>query len=178
MSIHSNLPFVITSYSIHYTKLYDVSDVNCSGTSFTGTATLTVDHLPTASAGGSETICSNGTATVSGATATDGTILWTHDGNGSLADETTLTPTYTADASDEGNAITLTLTVTSNNTCGIATATATYTVNVDPLPVALAGGNETICTDGSVTVSGASASNGTILWTHNGVGTLTDETIV
>ncbi|MEZ5104642.1 MAG: HYR domain-containing protein [Draconibacterium sp.] len=153
-----------------------VSDVHCSGTSFTGTATVTVDQLPTASAGGSETICSNGTATVIGATAENGTILWTHDGAGALTDATTLTPTYTANIADAGKTVTLTMTVTSDNTCSSASpATATYTVIVDPLPEATAGGNETICTDGSVTVSGASAANGTILWTHNGTGTLTDD---
>ena len=165
-------PGSTTSYS-----LTAVSDNNCSGTSFIGTATVQVDQLPTASAGGSETICVTGTATVSGATATDGTILWTHDGAGSLTDETTLTPTYIAATSDAGDTVTLTLTVTSNNTCFVATpATATFTIVVDPLPVATAGGNETICTDGTATVSGASAANGTILWTHNGTGTLTDET--
>ncbi|WP_347839516.1 HYR domain-containing protein [uncultured Draconibacterium sp.] len=161
-----------TTYS-----LTAVSDTNCSGTSLTGTATVQVDQLPIASAGGSDTICVTGTATVSGANATDGTILWTHDGAGSLTDETTLTPTYIAAISDAGDTVILTLTVTSNNTCFVATpATATYTIVVDPLPVATAGGSETICTNGTATVSGASAANGNVLWTHNGVGVLSDET--
>lgn len=165
-------PVSTTTYS-----LTAVSDSHCSGTSFTGSATVTVDQLPAASAGGTETICSNGNATVSGALASNGTILWTHDGNGTITDETTLSPTYFADAADAGNTVTLTMTVTSNNTCSTATpATATFTIIVDPLPVAVAGGSEDVCTGGTVTVSGAGASNGTILWTHDGSGTLTDET--
>ena len=143
-----------------------------------GTATVIVDQLPTAGAGGSQSICVNGTATVSGATAANGTVLWTHDGAGSMIREPhTLTPTYTPAAGDAGKLVTLTMTVTSNNVCSAAaTATASYTVNVDPLPIATAGGSETICYNGAATVSGASSDFGTILWSHNGSGSLSDAT--
>jgi hypothetical protein len=152
------------------------SNNSCGAETTTATYTVNVEPLPTASAGGSETICENGTATVSGASASNGTVLWTHNGNGSLSNQTTLTPTYTAAAGDAGNSVTLTMTVTSNNSCGTETATATYTVNVEPLPTASAGGSETICENGTATVSGASASNGTVLWTHNGNGSLSNQT--
>ena len=165
-------PATTTTYT-----LTAVSDAHCTGTSFTGSAIINVDQLPTAVAGGSQTICSNGTATVSGAIATGGTILWTHNGSGTLSDATTLTPTYNAVAGDAGNTVTLTMTVTSNTTCTTAPpATATYTVNVDPLPTATAGGSQTICPGATATVSGATATNGTILWSHNGSGTLADAT--
>ena len=137
---------------------------------------VTVDPLPTATSGGSQSVCVNGSATVSGASSSNGTILWTHNGAGSLSDETTLTPTYTPDAGEVGNTVLLTMTVTSNNTCGTATATATYSITVNPLPTASAGGSATICETSSHQVSGASSSNGTILWTHNGSGTLTQAT--
>jgi gliding motility-associated-like protein len=100
----------------------------CPGTA-SATASINVVAPPTATSGGSQTICSNGTALVSGANATDGTILWTHNGLGTLSNATTLTPTYNAVAGDAGSTVTLTMTVTSNNTCG-GTATATYMVNV------------------------------------------------
>ncbi|MGN6163437.1 MAG: immunoglobulin domain-containing protein, partial [Flavisolibacter sp.] len=141
--------------------------------------TITIDPLPTAVAGGSTTICSNGTATVSGATATNGTILWTtSNGGGSISNATTLTPTYNAVAADAGKAIVLTMTVTSNNSCGsLAKATAIYTINVDPLPTAVAGGSTIICSNGTATVSGATATNGTILWTtSNGGGSISNAT--
>jgi hypothetical protein len=159
-------------------SLTAVSDSHCTGTSFTGTATVTVDQLPTAIAGGNQTVCVNGTATVSGASATNGTILWTEDGAGSItAGAATLTPVYTPAPGDAGNTVTLTMTVTSNNTCTTgATATAIYTVLVDPLPTATAGGSQTICHNGTATVSGAAATNGTILWTSNGSGSITDAT--
>jgi gliding motility-associated-like protein len=149
------------------------SSNTCGGTA-TASYTVIVEALPTATAGGTETICSTGTATVSGATATDGTIAWTEDGAGSItAGATTLTPTYTAAAGDEGNTVTLTMTVTSSNTCAPQTATATYTVIVEALPTATAGGTETICSTGTATVSGATATNGTILWTEDGAGSIT-----
>jgi hypothetical protein len=137
-----------------------------------------VDALPIAYVTGSATICSNGTATVSGASAANGTILWSHNGQGNIIGATTLTPTYTAVPADAGNLVTLTMTVTSNNSCGTAKATATFTIQVDPLPSASAGGSATICSNGTATVSGATAANGTIQWSHNGQGTITNGTFL
>ena len=151
-----------------------MSITNAAGCTITQAVTVAVNPPPIATAGGSQTICQNGSATVSGATASNGTILWTHNGSGSLSNATTTTPTYTAVAPDGGNTVTLTMTVTSNNACAPATATATYTVIVKATPTATAGGSQTICFSGTATVSGATSSNGTILWTHNGNGSLTN----
>ena len=137
---------------------------------------LNVQHTPVALAGGSTTVCVTSTAPVTGATATYGTINWTHNGGGSLTNQTTLGPVYQPVGSDVGNLITLTLTVTSTNSCAPQTASATYTITIDPLPLATAGGSATICANGSGTVSGATATNGTINWTGNGLGTISDPT--
>lgn len=151
-----------------------VSNGVCSDAS--ANYTVNVKAIPTATAGGSQSICQNGTATVSGSTSSNGTIAWTEDGAGSItAGANTLTPTYKAAAGDAGKTVTLTMTV-SNNPC--TAAKATYTINVDPLPTATAVGNQSICATGSATVSGATATNGTILWTSNGTGTLTGETTI
>jgi hypothetical protein len=77
------------------------------------------------------TICENGSYKICGATAENGTILWTHDGTGTLTDETTPTPTYQASSTDGGNEVVLTMTVTSDNVCGTATATASFTIAVE-----------------------------------------------
>ncbi|WP_281321928.1 HYR domain-containing protein [Flavobacterium aestivum] len=275
---------------------FNAGDTNLNTTwtpppGYTGTATLTLTTSggacgtttasktqvviapSTASAGGSQTICTTGTATVSGASASNGTILWTHNGTGTLSNATTLTPTYTPTTSDPGNnsgLVTLTMTV-SNGVCPPVTATYQVTVQIGPIvdagvdrivcstnpnvslagsvsgsvdsgtwsssgsgtfspdnvtlsatyipspaditagtvtltltsydpyqdpinfpcyvpvtdqmlitikpaPTATAGGNQSICPNGTATVSGATSSNGTILWTHDGGGSLTNAT--
>ncbi len=95
---------------------------------------VTVQGLPTATAGGIQAICSNSTATISGASATNGTILWTHNGTGTLSSATTLTPTYTPAIGDIGTTVILTMTVTSNNACAPQIARATYTISVTSMP--------------------------------------------
>jgi len=126
---------------------------------------------PTASAGGSQTICQTGTALVGGATATNGTILWSHDGTGSLSNGTTLTPTYTAASGDAGKTVILTMTV-SNGPC--ATAVAFYTVVVTPTvgtPTAITPSATTICQGSANTTYTTSATNATsYTWTVSGVG--------
>ncbi|TSJ39111.1 gliding motility-associated C-terminal domain-containing protein [Fluviicola chungangensis] len=139
---------------------------------------LNIQHAPIALAGGSTTVCVTSTAPVTGATATYGTINWTHNGGGTLSNPTTLGPVYTPVTSDAGNSIILTLTVTSTNGCAPQTASATYTIHIDPLPLAAAGGSDTICATGSGTVSGATAAAGTAYWTSNGLGSVSDPTTI
>ncbi|HPT20490.1 MAG TPA: T9SS type A sorting domain-containing protein [Bacteroidales bacterium] len=137
----SGTPFNVYTTPVTSTTTYTLVSVTDSETNtrtggFTGSsATITINALPAASAGGSQNICIDGTATVSGASYSNGTILWTENGAGSITSgATTLTPTYTAAPGDAGNAVLLTMTVTSNNVCNPSTATATYTVNVNPPP--------------------------------------------
>ena len=77
--------------------------------------TINIRANPTASAGGSQTICANGTALISGASASNGTIAWTENGSGSItAGSTTLTPTYTPALGDTGTTRTMTMTVSNS----------------------------------------------------------------
>lgn len=152
-----------------------VFSAGCSDTA--APVMVTVDTAAVAMAGGSLTICVGDTGIVYGSIASGGIINWIHDGNGIISGESGTTPAYVADATDAGNTVILTINVFSNNACAPMTATATFTIEVNPLPVAMAGGTSTICPNGaSVTVLGASAANGTVMWTHNGTGTLTNET--
>ncbi|WP_337967745.1 T9SS sorting signal type C domain-containing protein [uncultured Flavobacterium sp.] len=156
---------------------YTVKAVNSGGCSSADSpaATVIVQGLPTAIAGGSATICSNQSVTVSGASATNGTIKWTFSGGaGTLTGDTTLTPTYTPVMGGAARTVVLTMTVTSVNACMPQIATAAYTINIQAAPTVSISGTQSTCSNGSVTLASgeANASNGTILWTHNGAGTI------
>jgi gliding motility-associated-like protein len=143
---------------------------NCSATA---TYTIKVDSLPIAIINGSKSICSDSTITINTAVAKNGSIVWTHNGAGSIAGASSAAPTYTAAKGDEGNTVLLTMTVTSTNSCLPKKAIASYTLAIDSLPTATAVGNQTICADGTASINGTIASGGTILWTENGAGTIT-----
>ncbi len=131
------------TYNYTLLSVEDVNNGGC-GNVATAAASVTVDSLPLAVAGvSSNTICVNETATVSGASFRNGTVSWSHDGNGSLSDSTSPSPSYKAAAGD--NTVTLTMLVTSDNTCSPQTATATYVVNVNALPVGTVSGDATVC---------------------------------
>lgn len=147
------------------------SNPTFNGSSGAGAPTqFAINAFPTASAGGSQTICPNGSATVSGASSSNGTILWTHNGVGSLTNATTLTPTYIASAGDAGNSVVLTMTV-SNSPCAEATATYNITVRDNFTAGAIATTGETICyggtpatTIGSTTVASGGDNSITYSW--------------
>ena len=136
------------------TLRWTISNNSC--TPSTSDVVLYNNQSPTATAGGTQSICQNGTAYIVGATATNGTILWTHDGTGFLTDETTLTPSYTTGIGDAGNTITLTMTV-SNAPCLPATATFTVIVDISGLdvPIDIGPAISPICMGGTSTNLGA-----------------------
>ena len=102
------------------------------------------------------------------------TLLWTHNGTGTLSGATTLTPTYYP-ASYETGLVILTLTVTGNVPCG--TATDQMTLDIIPAPEAYSGPDATICEGSAYTITSATASNyAGLLWISNGLGTLTNAT--
>ncbi|WP_167443834.1 fibronectin type III domain-containing protein [Flavobacterium cutihirudinis] len=140
---------------------------------------VVVENLPTASAGGSQTICSNQSATVSGASASNGSIQWTFSGGaGTLANSTSLTPTYTPALGGPARTVVLTMTVTSTNSCMPQIATAKYTINIQAAPTVSISGAKSTCPGGAITVLAgeANATNGTILWGHDGSGTIANGT--
>ncbi|WP_051234393.1 fibronectin type III domain-containing protein [Flavobacterium denitrificans] len=162
------------SYTVQFTK------AGGCNSAVSAAKVITIQDLPTAIIpNNSTTICSNGSVTVSGASASNGTIKWTFSGgSGTLTGDTTPTPTYTPTVGGAARTIILTMTVTSNNTCAPQIATAKYTINIQAAPTATITGSKIICSNGSATVGAgeANAANGTVLWTHDGLGTLSNNT--
>ena len=122
------------------TTYYGRYEGTCNTTTCSS-VTITVNQLPTASAGSTISTYVGEYETISGASATNGTILWTENGAGyydqtwfPVGNPTTVTPTYYVEEGDMGNTVTLTMTVTGLGGCSAQTATATVTLTVDNQP--------------------------------------------
>lgn len=135
---------------------------------------------PTAMAGNDDTICSNGTLSITGASATNYlTVAWTTSGDGSFTNGNTLSPVYTPGAADiAAGYADLTLTANPNSPCALA-ATDVMRVNIVPAPQVFAGVNDTLCWDETVYMDDPTASNyASLLWTTSGTGTFDDDTLL
>jgi len=137
----------------------------------TDTMVVTIQRAVQAWAGPDALTCQESAFTVTGAVASYYTsILWTHNGAGTLTNATTLSPTYTP-ALNETGTVTLTLLATGISPCG--DATDNMLLQIIPYPQGDAGASATICQGESYTVDDAWATNANaILWTHDGQGTL------
>lgn len=118
---------------------------------------VTITPLPVAIAGGSSTVCPNGDAvTVMSAQAANGTIDWTHNGNGILIDSNSIFPTYTASVADAGDTVLLQLVVSNPFACQTPqsdTAWHSIVVNAIGNTFLEAGASETIGIGNSVDLS-------------------------
>ncbi|MEY3051602.1 MAG: hypothetical protein RLY31_1387, partial [Bacteroidota bacterium] len=168
------LPALTMTTQYRRTTLSDEDGFTCSSVP-SNVVTVTVEQLPTATAGGLDTVCVNDTAFVAGAAVTDGTIQWSHNGSGSLLGDTTLTPGYLSVTADAGDTVRLMLVATTSGAC-VGADTAYYSVLVDGLPDAGGPVTDTVCVSDSVLVSGAMPAFGSLQWTHDGAGSLTNAT--
>ena len=144
----------------------------CVGT-VSDSLTITFIDSPIVDAGPDTAIC-EGTYTVIGASASnDSSLLWTIvQGTGTLTNDTTITPIYTTNPGDVQ--VILKLTVTGNAPCNL-TVEDELVLDIQAEPTVDAGTDAQVCVDtASYTfLNGATSENtDSILWTHNGLGTL------
>lgn len=135
----------------------------------TGEMKITVEPQVTVNAGEHVSICENETYKVVGAEVEhgNGTFTWTHDGNGTLLDDNTLSPTYSPDAQDAGQVVTLTLSAPGNADCTSASDEAT--IKIDKQVYGSIGPDDSIC--GTSYILSGSGSGGTGIWSQaNGPG--------
>ncbi|HBL77419.1 MAG: hypothetical protein A2W90_21380 [Bacteroidetes bacterium GWF2_42_66] len=129
------------------TTTYTVTGTSVNGCTSTDQVTVTVNPLPTVSAGSDVTICS-GTSTALVATGNASIYVW-NPGNYNGAVFTvipTTTTTYTVTGSTNG-----------------CTSTDQVTVTVNPLPTVSAGSDVTICSGTSTTLT-ATGNSGSYVW--------------
>jgi hypothetical protein len=129
------------------TQTYTVTGTAANGCTNTAQVTVTVNALPTVSAGNNQTVCAGTAVTLSGSGATSYT--W----NNGVTNATPFTPITTQ---------TYTVTGTAANGC---TNTAQVTVTVNALPSVSGGNNQTVCAGAQVTLAGSGAS--TYSWNNN-----------
>ncbi len=133
--------------------------------------TLTIHAQPNANAGSNGSICSGSSYTISGATAQNYTsILWSHNGAGTLLPLNSLNPTYTPALNETGN-ITFTLSAYGMTPCNAVQSQTTLTIV--PSVNLFAGPDAATCQGSSFTITSATSSNSfSTIWTSNGSGTL------
>ncbi len=153
---------------------------NCSAQSMSSQVSVVIAPSPTAFAGTDKSTCSTNPVVINDASFTNGaSILWSHNGNGSISNSTVINPTYTPVAADEGNTVTLTLTVNGAGTCAGQTAVSTVNIDVEPDVFVFAGTNTSTCANGSVQITDASVNfSGSFIWTENGAGSLDNNSII
>ncbi len=180
----SGIPNAVSTQTVVST--YTVGTIGtCVQTSLTGTITVYPDAtiaLMSAGATTTQTVCVQGTPITP--------ITYTLNGGAYNASVTGL-PNGVNGSYNNAGVFTISGTpsgVTSQTVVVVSTYTVrttgsaciqkqlTGTIQLDPLPTAYAGSTSPICQTDSVSVTGASSGNGTINWTDNGQGVLSNQT--
>jgi hypothetical protein len=130
------------------TQTYTVTGTDANGCSNTAQVTVTVNALPSVSAGQNQAVCTGTAVTLSGSGAS--TYTWNNGVSNGVAFTPAATQTYTVTGTDA-------------NGCS---NTAQVTVNVNALPTVSAGQNQAVCSGDSITLNGQGAN--TYTW-NNGV---------
>jgi len=115
---------------------------------------LTIIKGPIASAGPDLSTCSGESVAITEASAQNySSLLWTHNGLGSLSNTTTLTPVYTPTPSEQGSII-LTLTVYGMEVCSDTVIQKQLTITIHQLILVNAGPTQSIPAGTSTRLSG------------------------
>jgi hypothetical protein len=114
----------------YYVQAASTSAANCTGN--TDNTTVTAKPLPTASISKGARTCTGGIAQVSLTATTNGSVVWSTNGDGSFSSLTATTTTYTPGNNDNANGVTITLT-TSLNGCTNSATTKLDPGNCGPL---------------------------------------------
>jgi gliding motility-associated-like protein len=136
------------------------------------TMLLTFSSVPTVTAGPSQMVCANNaTVTLNGASSTtSGT--WTSSGTGTFAPNTA-TGTYVPSSGDVSTGV-VTLTLTTTNNGGCLAVQDILTLTITPAPTAMAGTDQTLCSNNASVALNGSVTIGTGgQWTSTGTGTFT-----
>jgi gliding motility-associated-like protein len=137
-----------------------------------GTEIVTVDPVPVAIAGSSQSVCANNAIVALAGTSTTGNGTWTSSGTGTFTPAANiLNPTYTpSNADTAAGSVVLTFTTTNNGACTSDNDQITITFTDAPIPNA--GSNQTVCANNAtVNLNGAVTIATGGIWSTSGTGT-------
>jgi len=151
-----------------------VTDANGNEAGCTSSVTVADPYTTSLNAGPDAEICTTQpTYTITGASASNMTLLWSTSGNGTFSDPTVANPLYTRGSADL-TSVTLTLNGSKINGCP-ETLTDVMTLSFASEPAVNAGADKDLCSGtATVTLSDATAANGTVAWTTSGNGIFSD----
>ncbi len=143
----------------------------CGSGAVTDALVLTLSHTPVIEAGVSQTICSNGLASLNGTSQYTSAISWITRGSGTFNNNTLLNPLYTPSSGDIANgSVWLIMYGTGITPCATTTLADSVLIIIDPMPVANAGVDQTICATGQVVLNGTALHEAYHLWSTAGDG--------
>ncbi len=127
---------------------------------------LTIEQGPRVDAGPDIILCNSDPFIIQGATASNySSLSWSHDGEGILINENTLSPGYTPSAGETGT-ITFTLTVQGNQLCGSIVASDQVSITLSN-PILVNAGPDQQIPSGSTTNISGTASGGSGFLAYN-----------
>jgi|GEM_PF-1426906 len=132
-----------------------------------GSATITVNPLPTATLSGTTTICSGETASITFTGTANSTVIYTV--NGGSNQQIVLNASGTATVSATTTGVYALVRVTSSGTPACSqNLSGSATVTVNPLPTATISGTATICSGETGIITFTGTANSTVTYTVNG----------
>lgn len=131
---------------------------------------LTISKNPSAYAGPDISICENGSAQITGSATNSLTFVWNTSGDGTFANNSTLTPTYFPGSADIANgSATITLTAYALSPCTVA-SNDDMIITIGSEPMVDAGSDQLICESFYTIVNAAATDYATLYWTTSGTG--------
>jgi gliding motility-associated-like protein len=165
----------ITTPALSANSVYTLVSVTAAGTPAcsqpqTGTATITVGGLPTATISGTTTICSGNSAVITFTGTPNATVTYTVNsgGNQTIVLDGTGTASITTPVLTATSSYTLVSVSTSGATPCSQAQTGTAIVTVNPLPTGTISGTTTICTGTTAVITFTGTPNTTVTYTVNG----------
>lgn len=163
----------ITTPALTANSVYTLVSVALNGgtcsQALTGSATITVGALPTASIAGNASICAGNSSTITFTGTPNATVTYTVDGgsNQTITLNGTGTATVTTPPLLVDSIYTL-VSVSNGSTACSQTQTGTATVSVNALPTATISGTTTICSGGSTAITFNGTPNAIVTYTVDG----------